>query len=152
MSPTHPQEPRDHFARLGEEHGLWSEELEVLGRQECLDLLHASSFGRVGLEVGGWPVIFPVNYAMLSNGVAFRTAAGTKLRAALTHTAVAFEVDYTDPVSRSGWSVLVAGHATEVRDAPSMREAEKLPISPLAPGDRPHLVVIPIERISGRRF
>jgi hypothetical protein len=53
-----------------------------------------------------FPLILPVNYLLLGNEVAFRTDPGSKLRAAVINTPVAFEVAGVDPQPEVGWSVL----------------------------------------------
>jgi hypothetical protein len=57
-----------------------------------------------------------VNYALDQRAVVVRTHPGTKLSAA-DHANVTFEVDHIDPISRSGWSVLIRGLAEEVTSA-----------------------------------
>ena len=108
--------------------------------------------GRVGFQVAERPVILPVNYRVVANAVVFRTEPGTKLTAALMRARVAFEVDDAATGGRSGWSVLVVGHATELGDQASLQEADRLGVSPWAPGSREHFVVIAAEEVSGRRF
>ena len=130
----------------------WLGGLEELRVDECLRLLRSGVLGRVGLQAEGHPVIVPVNYAVVENAVVLRTAPGVKLAAALARTEVAFEVDGVEDDGARGWSVLVIGHATELRDAGSLEEARRLAISPWAPGEREHYVAIPIERVTGRRF
>lgn len=130
----------------------WLGELEKLPTRECLRLLRSRELGRVGFEFAKGPVILPVNYRVIANGIVFRAAPGTTLSAALTRARVAFEVDDADPSGRSGWSVLVVGQATELRDDKSVRQAQQLGVSPWAPGEHDHFVVVPVDEISGRRF
>ena len=121
--------------------------LEELTERECLELLGAEEFGRIGLVVQGRPEIFPVNYALDGAGcVVFRTSAGMKLASAVNHDVV-FEVDRTERGMKSGWSVIVHGvaHHTEV----------VLPgIRPLAPWlhDKPYLIRITRHSVTGRRL
>jgi nitroimidazol reductase NimA-like FMN-containing flavoprotein (pyridoxamine 5'-phosphate oxidase superfamily) len=130
----------------------WLGELERLPTRECLALLRSHELGRIGFKLGRRPVILPVNYRVIANGIVFRTAPGTKLSAAVLRSDVAFEVDAAEPDGRAGWSVLVVGHATELRAEKSLQEARRLGVSPWAPGAHDHFVVVPIEEISGRRF
>ena len=60
---------------------------------------------------GRLPVILPVNDFVFDHGVLFRTAAGTKLDAAVRGIVVAFEADAYDPGGRAGWSVLLVRKA-----------------------------------------
>ena len=130
----------------------WLGELEKLPIRECLRLLRSRELGRVGFTFARRPMILPVNYRMIANGIVFRTAPGSKLTAALTRSEVAFEIDDAEPNGRSGWSVLVVGKATELRDEKSRRQAQRLGVSPWVPGEHDHFVIIPVDEVSGRRF
>jgi uncharacterized protein len=90
-----------------------------LASDDCVDLLTASRFGRLGVVVDGRPEIFPVNYvyARERGCVEFPTYSGTKLYAAVNSPWVALEVDSVDPDGQSGWSVLVVGKAHVITDA-----------------------------------
>ena len=120
---------------------------------ECLELLASCQVGRVGTSMGALPVILPVNYVVFDHGVLFRTAAGTKLDAAVRGIVVAFEADAYDPDGRAGWSVLLVGKASEVIDPVKLERAEAvaMPPWPGAEGEL-HYVHIKAERISGRQF
>jgi nitroimidazol reductase NimA-like FMN-containing flavoprotein (pyridoxamine 5'-phosphate oxidase superfamily) len=118
----------------------------------CLALLGAGGIGRVGVSIGAVPAVFPVNYAMLDREVVFRTAAGTRLDAAVRNAVVAFEVDDLDPQYREGWSVLVVGIAGEIADDARRARAEALPLRPWAPGSTERVMVIRPELVSGRRI
>ena len=120
----------------------------LLDQGECLRLLASETLGRVGISVGALPVIFPVNYSMVDGDIVFRTGDGLKLKAALDHTIVAFEVDRADPELRHGWSVLVVGLAEEVLDEDE-RLARIVP-RPWVGGDRPYLIRIRPDLVSGR--
>jgi nitroimidazol reductase NimA-like FMN-containing flavoprotein (pyridoxamine 5'-phosphate oxidase superfamily) len=41
--------------------------LDLLGSDECLNLLRTNSFGRVGMKIADDPVILPVFYAMVED-------------------------------------------------------------------------------------
>lgn len=122
--------------------------VELLTEAECLALLHGEQIGRVGLSVGALPAIFPVNYRMVDGDIVFRTGEGTKHRAALRGSVVGFEVDRIDPVTATGWSVLVVGLAREVEPAGAPGYDD---VIPWAGGERAHVVRIRPEVISGRR-
>jgi uncharacterized protein len=82
----------------------------------------------------------------------FATAEGSKLRG-VPQSHVVFEVDDTDPVSRSGWSVVVHGFAEEVTsfDPPAwVSHIRALPVDPWTAGAKPHLVCIRATSITGR--
>jgi uncharacterized protein len=128
-------------------------DLEILTRAECLRLLRANSFGRVGLVVDGRPLVFPVNYGMEGEVVIFRTGPGTKLRWAPMRR-VAFEVDEIDRDRGVAWSVLVQGVAQDIAQAAGGhgRALRGVTVEPAAPGQRDHRVAIDAREISGRRF
>jgi CBS domain-containing protein len=129
---------------------LIDDSLEVLSEEECRSLLEQATVGRVGVSVEALPAILPVNYSMVDGAIIFRTGEGTKLRAALSHTIVAFEVDHTDPGREEGWDVLVVGLAEPV-DAVGETPGSGVMPEPWAGGRREHLVRIRPEMISGRR-
>ena len=120
---------------------LIDEGLELLTEADCLLLLAGAEIGRVGVSVGALPAIFPVNYRVENGQIFFRTGEGVKLRAALDHTVVAFEVDQANADLQEGWSVLVVGMASEVADEIS-GDFDGLGPTPWAGGQRRHLIRI----------
>ena len=125
-------------------------DLEVLGRDECLRLLASQAVGRVGLSAGALPVILPVNFHLDGDRVLVRTGFGTKLTAAMRNAVVCLEVDEIDPIYHSGWSVLVTGTARELVGA-ELEGALRLPLRPWS-GHGDHVVEIRVELVSGRRL
>lgn len=119
---------------------------------ECLELLRTSAVGRVGGTVDGHPFVLPVNYAVDGDHVVFKTAAGTKL-SGTTFARVAFEIDGFDEKSRTGWSVVVEGVATDISDMVDSASARlrMLDLQPWFPGEKSHWVAIQPESITGRR-
>ena len=59
--------------------------VQTLTDSQCRGLLSQSQFGRLGVLLDGYPQIFPVNYALDGEAIAFRTSAGSKLEAARQH-------------------------------------------------------------------
>lgn len=125
--------------------------LEVLTREECLTLIRGAPVGRVGVVVGGVPVVVPVNFALLDDDVVFRTGTGAKLVAAVTRSAVSFEVDAVDPLTHSGWSVLITGGASEITRPDQRAAAATLALESWIPG-RERYIRIRTESVSGRRL
>lgn len=127
--------------------------LEPIPEQECLYLLGLHRLGRVAIDVDGRPQVFPVNYAVSGQLVAFRTAPGTKLANA-PMSRVAFEIDDYDSTTRVGWSVMVKGIAYEITDALDQDsvEARRQLVRAMAPGQRDRWVAIRPDEITGRRF
>jgi len=126
--------------------------LEILSPQQCHDLLEGGRVGRIAVNVGALPAIFPVNYTILRDRIVFLTGEGTKLRAAVDRAVVAFQIDHFDEPSGSGWSVMAIGLAEEISDPEELRAAEQLPLRPFAGGERRHFVKINPEFVSGRRI
>ena len=128
---------------------MTSRGLEFLRTEECIDLLRANSFGRVGMKVAEDPVILPVFYTVVDDEVVFRTDPGTKLIAAVLETRVAFEIDDR----AGGWSVLVIGRAHEVRSPSPEMAAMPTSLDDFWPaGERQRFVRIETERVTGRRL
>ena len=123
----------------------------ALDRQECLRRLAGSKVGRVVHTDRALPACTPVNFGLVGEAVVFRTSVGSRLAAATTDAVVAFEVDDIDPDTCAGWSVLVTGVATAVRDVSTLLRLEQLGLVPWAGGDRSHWVRIAIADVSGRR-
>lgn len=130
---------------------LVEDDLEILTERECRQLLERCYVGRVAVTVGALPAIFPVNYALLDGDIVFLTGEGTKLRAASRNAVVAFEIDSFDPYTRSGWSVLVVGMASEL-EGDAVGAAAALPLEPWARGGRGHYVRLSTDFVSGRRI
>jgi nitroimidazol reductase NimA-like FMN-containing flavoprotein (pyridoxamine 5'-phosphate oxidase superfamily) len=131
-------------------------QLEELSRQECLDLLGSTRFGRVVVTTAqsGVPVIRPVNYVFdaASQSVAFRTGEGSKFHA-LVHSAQAcFEIDDHDAGTRSGWSVIIAGRTEEVTQVAEIERLDRLGLVMAAGGSRAHWMRIRARTVSGRRI
>ena len=120
--------------------------LEVIPHGECLRLLDEGRVGRIGGVWDDEPHIVPVNYRWDGSGVVCRLDPGLTLRA-LADRVVVFEIDGFDPQARTGWSVIVRGHAVEA-EAPPDALAEPVP---WAPGAREHRVRIEAVSVSGRR-
>lgn len=128
---------------------LTDNELELLTEDECRALLARAKVGRVAITMGALPAVYPVNHQVIDGDILFLTGEGSKLRAALAGSVVAFQADEFDLEGRSGWSVLAVGVAEEVcHDVP----AGTAGVVPLARGERDHLVRIRPEILTGRRI
>ncbi|MEO5678263.1 MAG: pyridoxamine 5'-phosphate oxidase family protein [Acidimicrobiales bacterium] len=125
----------------------------VLTEEKCLARLAANQLGRVGVVMGGQPLVFPVNYVLDGRTIVFRTGAGTILGGA-SFAMVAFEIDGSDPVRRSGWSVMVQGMGHDITDAADelSQHLQTIEVFPWAPGSKPRLLRIDPRVITGRLF
>jgi nitroimidazol reductase NimA-like FMN-containing flavoprotein (pyridoxamine 5'-phosphate oxidase superfamily) len=131
---------------------MTARKLERLTEEECLGLLRSATLGRVSLRIDESPAILPINYAMLDDDVVFKTAAGSKLSAAIMGIRVAFEVDQVDESTGSAWSVLVVGYAEQIRDEATRARVDALGLESWSPSDLPFVVRIDTRQISGRRI
>ena len=128
--------------------------LESLSREDCLRLLAAEEVGRFVAIVGGRPFVVPVNYVLDGERIVFRTDRGTKLTAA-EGALVAFEIDSIDRETKTGWSVVVNGQASEMStfDGPARVEPLRdMGVDAWAGGDKLHWVAIYPHTITGRRI
>ncbi|MEO3848283.1 pyridoxamine 5'-phosphate oxidase family protein [Streptomyces sp. B8F3] len=126
--------------------------IRELGPDECRRLLSASGVGRVAVSTPQGPAVVPVNYEVVDEAIAYRTAPDSAPAAAVG-SEVAFEVDHLDEALGQGWSVLVVGPARVVTDPDAVRRlAEGAHASPWAGGEREMWVSIRPTRITGRRI
>ncbi len=128
-------------------------ELQSLGQDECVALLRTAAIGRVGITLGALPVVLPVNFAVVGDAIVLRTVPGTKFHAATSGAVVAFEADGYAPDGAEGWSVLVQGMTSEVKDADELERAHAARIPSWAlDGAADRFIRIEMARVSGRRF
>jgi nitroimidazol reductase NimA-like FMN-containing flavoprotein (pyridoxamine 5'-phosphate oxidase superfamily) len=125
--------------------------LEVLGRDECLELLGSAALGRIGVSSAALPLVLPVNFCVDGGRIVVRTGASSTLEAATRNAVVSFEVDDIDPVFHAGWSVVVTGVARPITDELDLQRARRLPLAAWG-GAGNHYVAITPDRVSGRRI
>ncbi|MDT7714995.1 MAG: hypothetical protein QOH09_987 [Pseudonocardiales bacterium] len=127
-------------------------ELHTLDRAECLRLLRTVTVGRIAFTEGALPAIQPVNFTVEDSDVIIWTSGGGKLAAAVDGAVVAFEADEVDAATRRGWSVVVVGHASLVRDIDRLVAVAGPDTKPWVPGRTNHVICIKAERVTGRRI
>lgn len=116
---------------------------------ECLDLVGASSVGRLCFLDGDTPIAYPVSFKLhrddAASFVVVRTGPGSLLA---NYTGPAsFEVDEIDVEARTAWSVLLRGHLRR------SHEPEDLPVPEPWIADGRHVwLLLGITTVSGRRF
>jgi nitroimidazol reductase NimA-like FMN-containing flavoprotein (pyridoxamine 5'-phosphate oxidase superfamily) len=124
--------------------------VEELNREVCLRLLSTQTVGRLAVAVsGGAPHVVPVNYTLLRGSIVFRSAPGTKLDLLVTEP-VTFEVDWSDPEGRTGWSVVVQGLAYEASDREI--DTEDVSLAPFVDRQNSRWVRLVPQSITGRRI
>ncbi|KUO08502.1 DUF1918 domain-containing protein [Streptomyces sp. DSM 15324] len=137
----------------GQGHALLHPRLQDLDEGECRSLLSTHGVGRVAVTSSdGRPAVVPVNYEVVGDTIAFRTAPDS-LPAAAVGTEVAFEVDHVDDALSQGWSVLAVGHASVVTRPEEVRGlTEHAHTPPWAGGGRAMWVSIRPTSLTGRRI
>lgn len=126
--------------------------LRDLEPDECRTLLSTHGVGRVSVTTAEGPAVVPVNYEVVDDAIAFRTAPGS-VPAAAAGAEVAFEVDHLDEAMSQGWSVLAVGPARAVTEPGEARRlAERAHSTPWAGGERGMWVSIRPARLTGRRI
>jgi nitroimidazol reductase NimA-like FMN-containing flavoprotein (pyridoxamine 5'-phosphate oxidase superfamily) len=129
-----------------------SERLTRLTETECFEFLGRQWIGRLAFLADGWPVVLPVNYALVGRDIVLRSDPGYKLDALADAGTVSFEVDEFDPLYQSGRSVLVHALAAEVGGDERRRLAETSQLRSWAEGAKLHWIRLVPVQISGRRL
>ena len=124
--------------------------LRVLDLEECLSRAAHHEIGRVAFASDGEITILPVTYLLDGAGVSFLTTWGSKLQVAADGGRMAFEVDETDPATRTGWSVLFQGSASIVEDPARVSRARRPAARVVGSRGHPHLLGAPQTRLGIR--
>ena len=120
-----------------------------LPKWECLDLVSATSVGRLCFLDGDTPIAYPVSFKLqrsdVASSIVVRT--GPDSRVANYTGPASFEVDEIDVEARTAWSVLLRG---AVRRSHEPRE---LPVpEPWIADGRHAWLLLEVATVSGRRF
>lgn len=126
--------------------------LETLERDDCLALLRPGGVGRAVFDGNRGPLALPVNYRVLDDRVVFRTGEGSIADAVRRSGSMNVEVDHLDEELGEGWSVLVSGDAELLDDPHVLQEIEQQGVVPWAAGDRPLVVRLDLQAVTGRRI
>ena len=126
---------------------VWIDDLD---EDVCWRLVGRAVVARLGFVLDGAPMILPVNFDVDGRSIVLRTAQTSLLEAVAGGAEVAFEVDGSDELAETGWSVLVRGRGEEVSSGAERSELEKLPLHPWAPGARDRWLRIRPTQITGR--
>ncbi|GHJ42313.1 pyridoxamine 5'-phosphate oxidase family protein [Streptomyces sp. TS71-3] len=126
--------------------------LATMDPEECREHLGTHGVGRVAVTTDSGPAIFPVNYQIIGEDLAFRTSPGAPPAHAAGND-TAFEVDHIDDAFSRGWSVLAVGSARAVTDEETVSKLNQEAFStPWAGGERHLWVVLTPHRLTGRRI
>ena len=124
---------------------------DAMGRQQCLDLIESHHLGRIAWQAADLPQILPISYAMHQGSVYFRTLPDGLLAELAQPTSVALEVDDLDQQTRTGWSVVLHGHSSAVREPDELADMwASDSLVPWASGNRTLFIRISPDRIEGR--
>jgi len=125
------------------------EVVSELTSEQCWEMLREEEFGRLAYRLVDEIHITPINYAIESGSVLFRTAEGNKLLAVVMGADVAFEIDRYD--EDSARSVVVRGTARLLPEDEE-RRAENIALRPWVPTLKYNVVAIEPKVVSGRAF
>src|SRR5271166_5148368 len=90
-----------------------------LDSSEAIRLLASTSYGRIVFTLNALPAIRPVNHLLDEGRIIIRTRLTASISAAVRSSdgiVVAYEADSIDPQTRTGWSIVVTGHAHTITD------------------------------------
>ena len=134
-----------------ERRGDYIVKMYELEEDVCRQMLARCTFGRVAFDDADEGLtILPVNCIYSDGLVLFRVQEGSALDDLGSGRVVAFEADHIDPIAESGWSVLVRGTATHLRDPDQIAALADTAVHPWAPGRRDRWIEIHPEQITGR--
>lgn len=116
---------------------------------ECLDLINASSVGRLCFLDGDMPIAYPVSFKLHRGDTSSFIVMRTAIRSLMAKYSgpASFEVDEIDVAGRKAWSVIIRGvvrHSHEPGDLPAP--------DPWIADGRHLWLLLEIGTVSGRRF
>lgn len=85
--------------------------LDQLDRPTCYTLLAQASIGRLVFTLGALPAVEPVHFVLDGHDVLIGADQRLTLPALSRLAVVAFEADEYDPLSRTGWCVVLIGRS-----------------------------------------
>ena len=126
--------------------------LREIEPSRCLQLLEATSYGRLATVDAGEPLLVLVNHIVDNGDIYIRTRPDARL-ARLTEGGrvprAVFEVDSAFPVGQSGWSVMARGQLT--REHGEKRSAAvRARLESWAQGERDVVLHLQVQQLTGR--
>jgi len=116
-------------------------------RAESLRRLAEVSFGRIVFTEHAMPAIRPINHIVDNGAVIVRTHLGAGLQNG-KRVVVAYEADDIDAGEHLGWSVIITGLATIIRDRADVTRYEQL-LRPWVNGITSDFIRIEPELVTG---
>jgi nitroimidazol reductase NimA-like FMN-containing flavoprotein (pyridoxamine 5'-phosphate oxidase superfamily) len=126
--------------------------MEHLSVARCWELLASHPVGRIGVLYDSAPEIYPVNHLVVDHTIVFRTDVGSKLSALDRSPAVCYQIDGIDAEHSTGWSVLLKGRATVVKEPAQVRYLEAQGLRHWSLGHKAHWVRIVPAEVTGRQI
>jgi uncharacterized protein len=117
---------------------------------DCWAQLRTVELGRVAFVVEGTQEILPVNFVVDQGSVVVRTSTRSRISLVADGRPLAFEAD--GKVLGDAWSVVVKGHAKEIRELYESVDAAGLPLHPEHGGTKDCLLRVVADEVTGRRF
>jgi hypothetical protein len=117
---------------------------------QCWAALRSVELGRLAFVAEDGQEILPVNYVVDRGSVVVRTSTGSRISLVADGRQLAFEADGHS--EGQAWSVVVKGHAKEIRDLYESVDAAGLPLHPQHGGTKDCLLRIVADDVTGRQF
>jgi nitroimidazol reductase NimA-like FMN-containing flavoprotein (pyridoxamine 5'-phosphate oxidase superfamily) len=129
-----------------------SSDTDLLTQSECFALLATVPLGRVVYSERAMPIIVPVNFSLVDGDVIVRTGRRSRLALHAPGNVVAFEVDDIDPSSRSGWSIVLTGRISLIRDPEQLAHLGTLGLQTWGATEFDRYLSLRPDVVSGRRI
>lgn len=124
--------------------------IEVLDRDQCLELLRSTAVARIAFADDGRPVILPITIGMWDAKIVFTSFTGSKLLAASQARLVAIAIDQWNPSTRTGWYVVAHGRARVVDDGREVASLDRLSVTSWSQPEIPKAwVTVQIDHLDG---
>jgi hypothetical protein len=140
--------------RAGPRMSAGQRRLTELSREQSLRLLGSVSLGRVVFTQHAMPAIRLVNHILEGGDIMIRGHSGAAVVSAAdgeTGSVVAYEADAVSPCDHFGWSVVVTGIATLVRDVAEVARYQRA-LNPWVTGEMDQVIRIRPEIVTGFRL
>ena len=125
--------------------------VELLDHDAAVALLGRRGVCRVVFTADALPAVLPVNYAVEAESIVLSTGRDSRLATAAAGGVLAIQVDDLDPVSRTGWSVVVTGAASLIPGGPDWERLRQL-VDQWVPQRDEVGIRVPMTVVSGRRL
>lgn len=125
-----------------------------LSKAQCAVMLGSHSIGRLCVVEAGYPVAFPVNYRLVVDAdgvltIILRTRPGNALDRPNEN--VGFQIDGTDPIRQTGWSVICRGELRDVRSSTAPSWLQSWDPHPWI-GPRESWLYLTVAKLTGREL